>query len=104
MGESHYAIATGTLLELAPQAYVNCVVNSQHCGGSGGCQGATPELAYNMSESLGLPLETQLPYQASNGNCTNFQAVVKNEGFEMLPVNDAEALETALATKGPIAV
>merc|ERR1712226_1142811 len=103
--ESHYAIASGKLLVLAPQAYVDCVENPRHCGGAGGCQGATGQLAFNMSASLGLPLETELPYQASDGICKDdFKAVVKNEGFETLPINDAEALETALATKGPMVV
>merc|ERR1712151_482293 len=34
--ESHYAIASGKLLTLAPQAYVNCVKNPHECGGTGG--------------------------------------------------------------------
>merc|ERR1719282_908855 len=43
--ESHYAIASGKLLTLAPQAYVNCVTNPNSCGGTGGCEGATHEIA-----------------------------------------------------------
>ena len=39
--ESHYQLASGKLLELAPQTYVNCVKNPNSCGGTGGCQGAT---------------------------------------------------------------
>merc|ERR1711948_5609 len=85
--ESQYAIASGKLLELAPQAYVDCVKNPQSCGGTGGCEGATAELAYNTSKTLGLPLEADLPYQGMDGTC-----------------NDAKALETAVAAKGPIAI
>merc|ERR1719409_453446 len=102
--ESHFAIATGKLVELAPQAYVNCVENKQKCGGSGGCEGATEELAFNTSAELGLPLETDLPYQGQDGKCTSYKAAAKNTGYVKLPVNDAVALETALATKGPVAI
>ena len=45
--ESSYAIVSNTLIELAPQAYVSCVQNSDDCGCSGGCEGAIAELAYN---------------------------------------------------------
>jgi len=102
--ESQYAIASGKLLELAPQAYVNCVKNPEACGGTGGCEGATFELAYNTSKVLGLPLEADLPYQGMDGTCKPYKAAVKNSGFVKLPANDAKALETAVATKGPIAI
>merc|ERR1719409_2228708 len=102
--ESHFAIATGKLVELAPQAYVNCVENKQKCCGSGGCEGATEELAFNSSAELGLPLETDLPYQGRDGSCTSYKAAAKNTGYVKLPVNDAGALETALATVGPVAI
>lgn len=103
--ESMLAIATGTLLVLAPQAYVNCVQNPRECGGNGGCGGATMELAFNMSESKGLPLESELGYQAKNEPCTPYKPVAKNTGYTKIsPVNSAVALETAIAMKGPISV
>jgi len=102
--ESHYAITSGNLLVLAPQAFVNCVQNPKKCGGSGGCGGATEELAFNMTENLGLPLETDLPYQGRDAQCSPFKAAVKSTGFVRLPSNDANALETALATMGPVAI
>lgn len=102
--ESHYAIATGKLLTLAPQGYVNCVKNPHSCGGTGGCEGATEELAFNMSASLGLPLEEDLPYKGHDESCKPYNAAVKNTGFVKLPVNDAKAFDTALATKGPLAI
>eukprot|EP00929_Paragymnodinium_shiwhaense_P044515 TRINITY_DN22828_c0_g1_i1.p1 TRINITY_DN22828_c0_g1~~TRINITY_DN22828_c0_g1_i1.p1 ORF type:complete len:362 (+),score=85.66 TRINITY_DN22828_c0_g1_i1:84-1169(+) len=102
--ESHLAIATGSLVELAPQAYVNCVQNLQKCGGTGGCEGATEELAFNTSKDLGLPLESDLPYEGQDGKCSTYKAAAKNQGYVKLPTNDAGALETALATKGPIAI
>jgi cathepsin L len=102
--ESHYAIASGKLLVLAPQGYVDCVTNPHECGGKGGCEGATEEIAFNMSSVLGLPLETDLPYQGMDGKCQPYKAAVKNTGYVKVPSNDASAFETALATKGPLAI
>jgi len=102
--ESHYAINTGELLTLAPQAYVNCAPNPTHCGGTGGCEGSIPELAFNTSAQIGLPLESDLPYHGTDAACTPYKAAVVNSGYTKLPENDADALETALASIGPIAV
>jgi len=102
--ESHYAIATGKLLTLAPQAYVDCVQNPSDCGGTGGCEGATMELAFNLTAEKGVPLETDLPYRGRDQKCPSYQAAVKVASYVKLPVNNADALETALATKGPISV
>jgi cathepsin L len=43
--ESAAAIADKELKILAPQQLVDCTPNPKHCGGSGGCGGATAELA-----------------------------------------------------------
>jgi len=102
--ESHYAIATGKLLVLAPQAYVNCAPNPNECGGTGGCEGSIPELAFNFSATKGLPLEVDLPYKGRDAKCTPYKAAVKNSGYVKLQENSADALETAVATIGPIAV
>lgn len=102
--ESFYAIASGNLVELAPQAYVNCAPNPDDCGGTGGCEGSIPELAFNWSATAGMPLETDLPYTARDGACTAYKATVVNSGYVKLPANDAVGLETAIATIGPMAV
>lgn len=102
--ESHHAIATGRLLELAPQAYVNCAPNPNHCGGTGGCEGSVPELAFNWSAVEGLPLEEDLRYHGRDAPCSPYKAAVKNGGYVKLPENDAASLETAVATIGPMAV
>merc|ERR1711906_5235 len=64
--ESHYQIATGKSVVLAPQTYVNCVKNPQSCGGTGGCEGATMELAFNLTKDTGIALESDLPYKGSD--------------------------------------
>lgn len=102
--ESHYFIRSGKLVKLAPQTYVDCVKNPNECGGTGGCSGATPELAFNTTVEHGIALEADMPYKGRAVACKDFKAAVKASGYVKLPVNDAAALETALATKGPVAV
>lgn len=104
--ESHYAIQAklDEPVALAPQAYVNCVKNPDQCGGSGGCEGATMELAFNLTRDMGVPLESDLPYKGRDATCGSYQAAVKATGYYKVPVNDAKALETAIATKGPVSV
>jgi len=102
--ESHYAIASGKLLTLAPQTYVDCVKNPNGCGGTGGCEGATMELAFNLTAQKGIALESDMPYTARDGTCPTYTAAVKATGYVKNPVNDAKALETAIATKGPMSV
>lgn len=99
--ESHYFIASGKLVELAPQTFVNCVENPQSCGGTGGCEGATMELAFNLTAKTGIALESDLPYKGSDEKCTDYKAAVKASGYVKNPENDAAGLETALATTGP---
>lgn len=103
--ESAYAIETSSKpLVLAPQAYVSCMVNPDKCGGTGGCQGAIAELAFNYTIANGVPLESDYAYTASNSACQSFTPAVTVKDFAVLPANDADALATALATVGPIAV
>jgi len=102
--ESAYAIATGKLLILAPQTYVNCVKNPDGCGGTGGCEGATMELAFNLTAQTGIALESDLPYAGVDQACKAYKAAVKISGHVKNPVNNAKALETAVATKGPQSV
>jgi cathepsin L len=99
--ESAYAIASGKLLTLAPQTYVDCVKNPYSCGGTGGCEGATMELAFNLTAQTGIALEDDLPYTGRDSACKEYKAAVKVTGYVKNPTNDALALETAVATKGP---
>lgn len=102
--ESHYQIATGKLLKLSPQTYVDCVENPGQCGGTGGCEGATCELAFNLTVVKGVALETDLPYRGRDEQCKPYTPAVKASGYVRNPSNDAQALETAVATKGPQSV
>lgn len=51
------------------QDLVNCVPNPHNCGGSGGCQGATVELAMNFIAANGLRTRDTSPYWGSDGQC-----------------------------------
>jgi len=102
--ESHYMIATRENITFAPQAFVNCVANPLECGGTGGCEGATMELAFNMTATRGVPLESDLPYKGSDASCQDYPVAAKCDGYYKVPVNDARALETAIATVGPVSV
>jgi len=102
--ESHYMIATKDEAILAPQYYVNCVVNDKGCGGTGGCEGAIAELAFNLTAQVGIPLEKDLPYKGRDASCGSYPEAVTCDGYHHLSPNDPDELETALASVGPVAV
>ena len=105
MIESHYAISNNaTPPILAPQTLVNCVQNKNGCGGTGGCEGAIAELGFDYVKSHGIALESDLPYKASDEPCAKYKSSVSLSGHVKLKQNSSEALETALAKTGPVAV
>jgi len=104
--ESHYAISnTGqTPPILAPQTLVSCLKNPQGCGGTGGCEGATPELGFNYTKAKGIALEKDFPYKATDEPCVAYKAAATVSGYVKLKQNSSDALETALANVGPVAI
>jgi len=102
--ESAYAIATGKLIELAPQTYVSCLKNPDQCGGTGGCEGAIAELGFNYSKTMGIAAAADYPYTGKDDACKKYTPAVKVGGYVKLPANDANALAAALATKGPVSI
>jgi cathepsin L len=52
--ESYYALATGQLPTLSEQQILDCVPNPDQCGGTGGCGGGTPELAFEKLIEIGM--------------------------------------------------
>jgi cathepsin L len=61
---------------MSAQELVNCVPNPQECGGNGGCQGATVELAMYHMMQKGLNSEADEPYLGNDGECHNPSAAV----------------------------
>ena len=106
--ESYWAIATGNLFVLSQQQVTACAPNPQDCGGFGGCQGSTAELAFEYVINNGLTQEWQYPYTAysgTTGNCTvGQQSWIKLSGYTKLLQNDQAAVMDALAQVGPLAV
>mmetsp|Transcript_138730 Transcript_138730/g.276661 ORF Transcript_138730/g.276661 Transcript_138730/m.276661 type:complete len:417 (+) Transcript_138730:73-1323(+) len=82
---SCWAVASGTMLDahseihspqdgrrsFSVQDLVSCVPNPHACGGTGGCEGATVELALDYAINYGLETSETSPYNASNGICKN---------------------------------
>jgi len=110
--ESHVAINTGVLADLSPQQLVSCAANPQHCGGTGGCQGSVPELAFDYIQKNGMTSEWLYPYNsytgASNGECvyntTSTPPAAFLTGHVKLTANSVTEVMQAVATQGPLAV
>merc|ERR1719408_781416 len=134
---SCWAIASATVIEahheinsdgdhkiFSTQQIVECTPNPRHCGGEGGCKGATAELAMDWVLKNGLADASEVPYTGRGGQCTrgsptadmkaaflDSSAPSKNGGEEFgmmswstLPKNEYQPLLTALAQTGPVAV
>jgi len=67
--QAHVEISSGSSHRLSAQQLVSCVANPMECGGAGGCQGATVELALAYVTNHGLTTEHQTPYRAVTGSC-----------------------------------
>jgi len=101
----------GTNVRVSAQALVDCVPNPKHCGGTGGCDGATGELGYQYMVDHGIPLESEVAYTASTQQCENTNAGgawpskrVMLSGFNALPSNKLQPLLQAVTTEGPTVV
>jgi len=105
--ESLFAGATGQLVELSEQNILDCTPNPQHCGGTGGCSGATAELAFEQIMKTGIASEWVYPYTSYGGNdfdCNTKTSYARINGYVTLPSNQQEPLLVAVAQSGPIAV
>jgi len=104
--QAHYAIHNNASVPpLSPQTFVNCVKNPDGCGGTGGCEGATGELAFTLSMVKGVATTKDLPYTQEDGDCKPYTPAVKIKDYVKLPTNaDPAELENVLATVGPTVV
>mmetsp|Transcript_71489 Transcript_71489/g.201796 ORF Transcript_71489/g.201796 Transcript_71489/m.201796 type:complete len:443 (-) Transcript_71489:24-1352(-) len=101
------------LATLSSEAMVSCTPNLKNCGGTGGCDGATAELGYELVMEKGLPLAAEWPYSAGSvghpDECedkhfnTDFRVTIS--GYKVLPSNQFNPLLEALTQNGhPIAI
>jgi cathepsin L len=109
--ESHVAKNTGLLFDLSVEQMAMCAPNPDKCGGTGGCSGATAEIAFDyVTKSGGLFQEYQYSYSSYYGSdyaCalpSTGAPVATINGFVQLPENNYTALMNAVAQLGPIAV
>eukprot|EP00055_Hartaetosiga_balthica_P018466 m.134424 g.134424 ORF g.134424 m.134424 type:complete len:370 (-) comp9598_c0_seq1:261-1370(-) len=108
--ESQIAIKKGYLEVLSEQNILDCTPNPQECGGTGGCEGGTAEIAYaQMAKDGGLQTEWTYPYISWHGkdfSCSfdKQQSVVNVTGYTKLPSNQYEPLLDAIANVGPISI
>jgi len=110
--EAHHEIVhDGKHQIFSTQQIVECTENPRHCGGDGGCKGATAELAMDWVVKNGLALASEVPYQGADGACTASSkqksaggAAFGMIGWETLPKNVYAPLIRALAETGPVAV
>jgi len=102
--ETSLAIATKQSLVLSTQNVVSCTENPNHCGGQGGCDGATSELGFDYVMNHGIALETDYPYKAETGVCQRAKKVVATSGFTQLAANNQDILLYSVVNSGPIAI
>jgi cathepsin L len=123
--EAHNEIYNGKHVVFSTQQIVDCTPNPRHCGGDGGCKGATAELAMDWVLKNGIVEASQLPYTDRQSACTrgsptkdmkaalfelsatgagNGGASIGMMSWSTLPKNQYEPLARALAESGPVAV
>ena len=124
--ESHIALQTDVLFELSEQQLVSCASNPMHCGGAGGCTGATADIAFEHVMLNGIVGEYSFGYQAGHGanvTCSlpRRQSFIRSvstskeepfyadsvatiSGYVTLESNNYEVLMNAVAKLGPVAV
>jgi cathepsin L len=99
--QAHAELATGLQQELSTQEVIDCSPNPRHCGGTGGCHGATAEIAYELARNRGISLSKD--YKGEGGKCPEAgQSALTVKGFVRLAENKASHLMQALDKQGPV--
>ena len=95
---------TGKLLVLSPQHMLECTRNPYSCGGSGGCEGATCELGFDMAKH-GLATAESVPYLGKDAVCAaNVSLAARTTGHVTLPSNQFAPLLHHIVNVGPLAI
>jgi len=111
--ESFTALATKQLQDLSIQQILDCTANPDQCGGTGGCGGATYELAWQtIINQGGIAAEWTYPYQSYQGN--NFPSCGLNQTLQPpqtkvksyvdLPENQYDPVLQSVTQKGPLSI
>lgn len=130
--DANHEIHQRTGRTFSAQELVNCVANPWHCGGGGGCQGATVEQALDYALKHGLGDATETPYLGQDAACSKDLTMVGDSstsqpemflaglhaakessvglssfglrGWERLPQNQYEPLMRSVVEHGPVGV
>lgn len=106
--EVHAAMTGAHVEPVSYEQLVDCVVNLRQCGGTGGCHGATAELALEYVKDHGIDLASNYRGYQSGGGEGHCQAptnpALRAEGFVRLPENEGQPLLEAVAHHGPVVV
>jgi len=101
--EGQHFAKTGQLVSLSEQNLVDCSSKQ----GNMGCNGGLMDYAFTyIKENGGIDTEMSYPYQARTLNC-RFKAAdvgATDTGFTDVAAQDENALQSAIATVGPISV
>jgi len=101
--EGQHFAKTQQLVSLSEQNLVDC--SSKY--GNMGCNGGLMDYAFQyIKENNGIDTEPSYPYEARNGQC-RFKAAdvgATDTGFVDVAARDENALQSAIATIGPISV
>jgi len=99
--EGAWQIATGKLVSVSEQQFVDCDT------GDDGCSGGLMDTAFKFAEQNALCTEDSYPYLAKKGSCKKncTIAIAKGDvtGFKDVPANNEKALMSALA-QGPVSI
>jgi len=125
--DAHSEIHSGSAARnFSAQQLVSCVPNPQECGGTGGCAGATVELAFDYALKNGLASDTDVPYRpyrvlssacersVDKGSLLSFHGGGKissrpagmtgMRSWKRLPENKYEPLMRAVVEHGPVGI
>jgi len=106
--EMHVEMSTGKMIRgaLSWDQVKDCSNNTRKCGGKGGCQGSTAELAYEyISGTGGLAIHSV--YRGNKNadqQCKRTAPHVSIGGYQKLPSNKLQPLIEAVNTHGPVVV
>ncbi|CAK0793946.1 unnamed protein product [Prorocentrum cordatum] len=64
------------------QQLVSCAPNPHRCGGTGGCAGATVEIAMDYAAKMGLVTEDEWPYTGEDSECPSAFRLAKGDALD----------------------
>merc|ERR1711872_429439 len=108
--QRRFSIFTQNLRKYEQQVTA-CTPNPLSCGGTGGCMGSIPQLAFTYIQLFGHVTEDEWPYTVGNGNTGDCEydyngmpPSVGLTGYTILDPNNQDAVMQHLAEVGPLAV